>query len=87
MHFNLKTSHYSAFYWKLDLERTVQAKANKKKQLKINLVIQHSSVDCMNTQLEVETRVPSVARHTKKIIYLISPASAGDIIYLVRGDF
>lgn len=41
----------------------------------------------MNTQLEVEAPVPSVLQHAKKIIYLISPVTAGDIIYLIQRDF
>lgn len=41
----------------------------------------------MNTQLEVEASVPSVPQHTKKIIYLISLLTAGDIIYLIRRVF
>lgn len=47
----------------LDLEGTVQAKLKKKE--KNNLVIHHLSVDCMNTQQEVEAPVPSVLHHTK----------------------
>lgn len=62
-------------------EKTVQAKAKKNK---VNLVIHHRSGDCMSARLEVRAPVPSAPQHTKKIIYLISLLTAGDIIYLIR---
>lgn len=61
--------------------------ASQGKVKKNNLVIRYLSVDCMNTQLEVEAPVPSVVQHTKKIIYLISLVTAGAIIYLIQRDF